>query len=347
MIENLLRESASLQDTEARSQMIHEIAKHASKEIIGELILILQDTQSPLIPVALEVLEIIGYPKNASAIPAILWYIDNGTSPLFEKALQILVAMGPAALPNIVHLAQENEAMDALVINALSKVGYYVFVQLQEEAEFITERVLQALATHPEESLEMLLYVLSNPIKVWWEEAVKIVSAIGYPQNAPAIPLLVAHACLGNDLAEKEAIQSLVALGPKIVVPYLLEALWDEGQTSKYLSIKPEDIVWLLLDSALGPEYLIPCGSMVSDILLRIPPTQPAFRRKFLQVLERIGPQCAIYALPALLNILRQERGSDLGVQIRKLIATFDQEALEPYMQILQDSSEQGISNGV
>jgi hypothetical protein len=242
MIENFLREAASLQDVEARTRMIHEIAHNSSKEVLDELISILQDTQSPLIVIALEAIEAIGYPNNASAIPMILWYIDNSTPPLFEKALQILLRMGPSVLPNIVQIAQENETMDALVINALSKVGYYVFVQLKEKAEIIAERVLEELTAHPEESLEMLLYVLSNPIKIWWEEAVKTVSAIGYPRNAPALPLLIAHACLGNDLAEKEAIEALVAPGPKIVVPYLVEALWDQGQTSKYLSIKPEDI---------------------------------------------------------------------------------------------------------
>jgi hypothetical protein len=55
------------------------------------------------------------------------------------------------------------------------------------------ERIINSLATHPDETLDVVIPILNRPKKTLWEIAVQVIRVIGYPQNARSIPILIAH----------------------------------------------------------------------------------------------------------------------------------------------------------
>src|SRR6266567_5880974 len=91
-------------------------------------------------------------------------------------------------------------------------------------------RMIQELANHPDETLDAAIQILNHPKKVYWEVATQVIRAIGYPGNAEAIPILIAHVGDQNSLAWKEAVQVLLDMGPRVVVPHLLQSMWDRDR---------------------------------------------------------------------------------------------------------------------
>ncbi|HYT36570.1 MAG TPA: hypothetical protein VEL49_05265 [Ktedonobacteraceae bacterium] len=109
---------------------------------------------------------------------------------------------------------------------------------------------------------------------------------------------------MGNVPAESDAIQTLLALGPAIVVPYLLNALYDGGQTNTYLWVLASDIRGLLRSHQLDHTYVALCGPMITYHLAYTSNEQKHEAKRLLQVLEKIGPECASYALPTSFHIV-------------------------------------------
>lgn len=328
MIEDLLREAASLQDEQEKARIVHAFASRPD-ETLDTLIDVLQHPDSPLTVVACQVIREIGYPRNVSAIPILLTHAGDDNSPLQFEAMQTLIAMGPSILQYIIRIAKEDDVMGVLVDKAFSSAGDYV------SDNQIRDRLIQELANHPDESLDAALYILQNPLKEWWEVALQVIHAIGYPNNAPAIPLLIAHASMGNDPAESDAIQALLALGPDIVIPYLIDALYNGGHTNTYLWVSASDICGLLRSHQLGQEHVDPCGPMIAYLLSQTPKEQKHIARRLLQVLEKIGPKCAAYALPALIHVVLKGANDEVGIQAQRFIEFFDKKVMEPYVFLL------------
>ncbi len=207
------------------------------------------------------------------------------------------------------------------------------FSQKEERAQMIQE-----LAHYPD-ALQKAIHVLNYPKKVYWEVATQVIRAIGYPRNAEAIPPLIAHVGDQNSLAWKEAVQALVDMGPQVVVPHLMLSLWDQDR-HEYWGGDVEGICSMLYYE-LEQEYAKQCGPLLSYILSRddLPPPHDLDRGFLLNVLEKIGNDCAEYSLPTLIDFVRKEGESDVGKQAQRLIASFSEEVLRPYKYLLTPHS--------
>ncbi len=104
-----------------------------------------------------------------------------------------------------------------------------------DEASFSDEetkqQIVHDLAAHPDETLESIRGVLTQPQKGRWRGAVQVIRAIGYPRNVPAIPELVDQVSDLNSPARNESIQALTEMERSVVVPHLMKALLDSHQT--------------------------------------------------------------------------------------------------------------------
>lgn len=65
----------------------------------------------------------------------------------------------------------------------------------------LREQIIHSLATHPDETLDAVIHILTRPKKALWKISVQVIRAIGYPQNARSIPTLIAHVGDQNSLA--------------------------------------------------------------------------------------------------------------------------------------------------
>src|SRR6266571_177734 len=111
MIETLLQEAASIEDEQRRDQIIRELATH-SDETLAALIDILQRPMEALWEVAVQVIRVMGYPQNASAIPALTVHARDRNSPARSEAFQALVDIGPwAVVPSLLKV-KEDDAID-------------------------------------------------------------------------------------------------------------------------------------------------------------------------------------------------------------------------------------------
>jgi hypothetical protein len=214
-------------------------------------------------------------------------------------------------------------------------------VQLDEAArsdEHKRELIIRELASHPDVTLDTVIRVLNSPMKGRWRMAVRVIRAIGYPRNAPAIRVLMDHVGDKNSVAWKEAIQALVEIGPQVVVPHLIQFLWDR-ESHQYWGEDVEGICEML--ATVDREFALPCGPLLSYILGQdnLPPTD-LDKGYLLDVLEKIGLECAQYALPTLIALIQKEGSSEVGRQARRLMASFDKEALEPYQLLLASLEE-------
>lgn len=195
------------------------------------------------------------------------------------------------------------------------------------------ERIIGELASQPEETLDALLEVLKFPPKGRWPVAFQVIRAIGYPRNAVAIPALIDQISDLNSPARDEAIQALAEMGTQVVVPHLIKAILDRSQKREYWLDAIAGICSML--RAVEVEYAIRCGPVITYLLGQgIPPSEldPWY---LLIVLEKIGPECAEYALPTLIDIVSREGASEIGQQAWNLIASFDEQVREPYKLLL------------
>ncbi len=332
MIETLLQEAASIEDEQRRDQIIRELATH-SDETLAALIDILQRPMEALWEVAVQVIRVMGYPQNASAIPALTVHARDRNSPARSEAFQALVDIGPwAVVPSLLKV-KEDDAIDDLIYDLLVEAGRRFWALDEQEKE----QLIQELVSHPDEALGVVTYILQNALKEWWEAAVRIIRAIGYPRNASAIPVLVAHVGYGNPLTEDEAIQALVEIGPRIVVPSLLQVMWDRGQTNKSWGNDVAGICSMLCK--VDRQFAVQCGPVATYLLSRFElPQKPGLA--LLSVLEKIGANDIEYALPTLIDLVQKEGTSEVGMQARRFLASFDEKSLEPYQLLLASLEE-------
>lgn len=201
------------------------------------------------------------------------------------------------------------------------------------------KRLLNEIASFPEETLSVAFKILRSMNQRLWRVAVQVIRTIGYPQNAEAILWMIARVEDKNFLAREEAIQTLLDMGPNVVVPYLILEMWD-AKRHQYWGADVEGICNML--TFVDRAYAVACGPTLVYILGRsdLPPDEDLDKGFLLDVLEKIGPESVTYALPTLIDLVSREGTSDVGKQARRFIETFSKEALEPYKFLLDAITE-------
>jgi hypothetical protein len=201
--------------------------------------------------------------------------------------------------------------------------------------EPVKERIIQELAGRPDETLDEAIDILAIAAKSRWSMAARLIRTIGYPRNAKAIPQLVAHVGDLNSPAFQESVQALREMGANIVVPHLINVLLENNPQNEYWLDAVAGICSMLRSTE--KTFATQCGAAIAFLLSQKIPEGELDPWYLLIVLEKIGPECATYALPALLQFVRNKGMSELGKQARELIASFDQGELEPYKYVLTD----------
>ncbi len=209
------------------------------------------------------------------------------------------------------------------------------------------KHLIRQIASYPDEALEFARGVLGTAGTAKWRLATEIIHAIGYPRNAPGIPVLIAGVGDRNFVAWQEAVDALVEMGPDVVVPYLIQHMLLR---KPYLSWGSEvesicEMLWLIEDRT----YLLRCGPVITSIL-NIEDIPPEYLDKefMLDALEAIGPECAVYALPTLIQFAQKEGTNEQGMKARRLISSFSQEDRAPYTLVLaslEETTEPNESN--
>jgi|SRR5579884_201093 hypothetical protein len=209
-----------------------------------------------------------------------------------------------------------------------------------DEAVFADEttkgRIVQELASHPEEALGIMIDILGRAPKSRWRLATRVIRAIGSPKNISAIPRLIEQVADSNSPARDEAARTLAEMDPGVVVPYFILFLLD---STRHYSWESDIEGFCSMLSSMELAYIVPCGPTITHLLSYFS-RRNDFRGKLdlgflLDLLEKIGPSCAEYALPTLIGLINQGENSHVSLQARRLIATFSQEAREPYKHLL------------
>lgn len=177
-------------------------------------------------------------------------------------------------------------------------------------------------------ALEVLVKALRQPSARRQTLAIRALRLIGYPRNAGAIPDLILH--LGNlDFSGwDEVVQTLTAMGPGVVVPYLIEALWDGERHNIFWSFDIRGICDMLC--RVERAYALGCGPTIVQLLSRQDLPISLDRGLLLDVLEKVGPDHD-YMLPVLIDLASTFRLSEIGERIMGFIASFHSEKLKPY----------------
>ncbi len=142
---------------------------------------------------------------------------------------------------------------------------------------------------------------------------------------------------LQNSPAWNEAVETLVKMGAEVVTPYFLQTLLDRN-SQQYWIDAIHGICMLLTLKRVERAYAVPCGPAIAYLLSQddladaYEHLDPEY---LLDVLEKIGPECATYALPALLYLVSKEGSGRLGQQARNMIASFEETTLELYKLLL------------
>lgn len=194
--------------------------------------------------------------------------------------------------------------------------------------------IINELIKQPDEALQAALNILARPLKHVWAVAVQIIHAIGYPKNAPAIPSLVAYVGNSNAPGWESAVETLVDLGAPIVVPYLIAYLWEKDR-HQFWGDDVEGICLMLVQA--NREFARMCGPTIIYILSQNNSISSNELDKgfLLDVLEKISSVDIEYAMPILIDLVKQEGASKIGDQARKLLASFSEQIIDTYRLIL------------
>lgn len=196
------------------------------------------------------------------------------------------------------------------------------------------ERLIRELAQHSQETLDEAMRVLGSLPKSRWKAAAQVIRAIGYPRNAAAIPLLMGHISDPNWPGWNEVVKTLEEMGPQVVVPYILLDFWQRDRV-QYWDQHIESICFMLCQ--VERTFALQCGPALAHLLSRedLPFDRDLDRGFLLDVLEKIGPDCAEYALPVLIDFISKEGNTTNGMQALRLVQSFDQQILERYQYVL------------
>ncbi len=204
--------------------------------------------------------------------------------------------------------------------------------------EHTREHIIHDLASHADEILPALIHRLQfGPKGGTQQMAALVIHAIGYPRNQSAIPALIERVEDLNAPARHEAAQALLAMPLEAVVPALIEVLLDRGRHVLYWGEAVNGICAMMTRAGASRDLALRCGPVIAYLLSQesLASDSDLERLYPLDVLKKIGEECAVYALPALISLVEREGTSDLGQEARELIASFNPALLEPYQLVL------------
>lgn len=202
-------------------------------------------------------------------------------------------------------------------------------------------QLIYQLADASDEAVIVLVKALRHPEKARQALAIRALHLIGYPKNEPAIPELIYHIGDPNIPGWSEAVETLIDMGPDVIVPHLIQALLEKGppyhadagknQTWAY---DVEGLCTMLSTKTIADEYALRCCPAVHYLLSQADFSQAAGASPdvdmLLDVVERAGDQVA-YILPTLIALVKKQRESEVGKHAQKLISAFAEEALTDY----------------
>lgn len=204
-------------------------------------------------------------------------------------------------------------------------------------------QIIRELARYPDKLRSAIANLLKKRKRYLYPVTAQVIHKMGYPGNAALFRLLLDYVGDKNSPVWQEAVQLLVTLGVQEVTPHLIKFVFyrDDHQ---YWGDDVEGVCSMLC--TVDREFAMPCGPVIAHILGKddLPPPHDLDKGFLLDVLEKIGAECAEYALPALLDLLSKEGTSDIGQQTWRLVVSFDKEALEPYQYLLADLQQSDSS---
>ncbi len=136
------------------------------------------------------------------------------------------------------------------------------------------ERLIQQLAESPDEAIHMAVNTLRQPDKSRQALAIRVIHLIGYPKNVSAIAELLYHIGDPNLPGWNEAVETLVDMGPDVVVPHLVQALLEKGPP--YHVDVGENLTWaydvdgiccMLSMRTITSEYALRCCPAINYLL--------------------------------------------------------------------------------
>ena len=212
-------------------------------------------------------------------------------------------------------------------------------------------RLIETLAQDPALAIDDVMkaaYTLYS--RGPWQLAVRVVVEMGYPRNEQAIKRCIEH--VSDDrrtLHTRLYVTILNEIGVETVTPYLIQAMLDTSiyHDPKYSnqglsypsSARFRDIEGIsisVLPSNI--EFARRCGPTVAYLLARMiaDPGLAGERSFMLAAFQKLGTECAVYALPALVGMVQQWGIEDEDArEALELIQSFPQEVLEPYRYLL------------
>jgi HEAT repeat protein len=204
--------------------------------------------------------------------------------------------------------------------------------------EHIRERIIRDLASHADDILPVLIHRLrSGPKGGTAFMAAQVIHAIGYPRNQSAIPVLIDRVEDLNNPVWNEAIQTLLDMPAEAVVPAVIQVLLDRGQQVLYWGEAVNGMCAMMARAGVSQDLALRCGPVIAYLLSQesLASDRDLDFGYLLDVLKKIGEECAFYALPALISFVQREGTSDLGQEAQELIASFNPALLDPYQYVL------------
>ena len=190
--------------------------------------------------------------------------------------------------------------------------------------------------------VDSLLQTFRGGTKLQHYLAIRVLQCLGFPKNEPAIPELISHLGDPNTLGWREAAETLHAIDPDMLLPYLLCALLDQeafrlfgrdGEKRFPLwGRNVEGVCSWLMDKTVDQAYARRCCPAVifllSQTALLQEPGSPNSDH-MLEVVEKAAVQDASM-IPSLLALAKR-CGGEFGERAKRLLSAFKPEALAPY----------------
>jgi hypothetical protein len=213
-------------------------------------------------------------------------------------------------------------------------------------------RLIQILAKDPAITVdEAIKAAYSLYFKGPWQLAVQLIVVMGYPRNEPAIERFISDISLERNVPYVELyLTTFNQIGVQVVAPYIIRTMLDtshdqdpiylyKGQ-SRGLMARFRDINGIL-------DYILPrdltlarlCGPTLAYLLAQVIaiPELEAERSYYLSAFQKLGVECAFYALPALIGMVQKWGIADRdSKEAMELIESFPKEVLEPYKYLLR-----------
>lgn len=217
---------------------------------------------------------------------------------------------------------------------------YIKLLEIVRSPEKERELLIQALANEPEKYLDLLIHFTGSFMKSVRRPAIWVIRAIGYPRNARAIYELIDHFDDVNSPVQDAVAEALLDLGPNDLLRHLLHYFWTMEQKSWGWERILYVCRWFARDE-VPREYIVGLGPYLAYLLAQS--ERLNFREiapdEALWILEKIGSECAHYALPALVNLVQNSRNKEISERAKRLILSFSQEQLAPYKLIMNELS--------